>query len=107
MSTWKSNCTTTTRRRRGTVKVRWPAGGTHTTYKYLDEVEIKGEVTLEINLAALMQLMGDRALNAKSGRSSCMNGLVKAKAGGRRERLVKTVEVDHGSAVEIISSSDD
>jgi hypothetical protein len=82
---WTAVCATISNVRTGSRRVKSSWGsyiGTESTHT--QRIEHRGMVELTIDIGALMDLMGQRALITKSGRSSYMGGLVKAKVLDRK-----------------------
>ena len=80
---WTAVCATVAVKRSGARRVKcgyWV--GTESTHT--QKIEHRGLVELTIDLGALMDLMGQRALLAKTGRSSYMGGLIKSKVLDRK-----------------------
>lgn len=60
-------------------------------------------VTLEINAEALFRLLGGKAVGNKTGKSSAMHGIIKAKVTRRSERNVQETDLPIPEGYEVVA----
>ena len=71
--------------------------GVHKTHTHYQVITVDGDIELTIELSALVELMGARALASKSGRSTMQGGIVKAKVLKRTETAGHLHEIPRGA----------